>query len=122
MIVPTLQRGNVDSTAPAVRYTRDAGASRIAFPRRSVGTIKNVSDGVANPVTLRAIAPYKCHIIAPYRVYFLSNTKKLSRLLTILYFLNELSAAMPAAIPPEAKAIETAEIAASTPNTDTATG
>ena len=35
-LVPTLQRGNSSSNAPALR---DAGASLAAFPRRSVGTI-----------------------------------------------------------------------------------
>ena len=54
-LVPTLQRGNAYGTAPAVRlikddtvsrlitvtsifFIRDAGASRYAFPRWSVGT------------------------------------------------------------------------------------
>jgi hypothetical protein len=37
MIVPTLQRGNAVPDAPA---SRNAGALRPEFPRRSVGTIK----------------------------------------------------------------------------------
>lgn len=38
-IVPTLQRGNAYSDAPA---SRNAGALQTEFPRRSVGTIEDV--------------------------------------------------------------------------------
>jgi len=64
-IVPTLQRGNAGVDAPASRNQceanvfggepvfRNAGALRIEFPRRSVGTMYNPPEVIASEGGLR---------------------------------------------------------------------